>query len=375
MKGSIQIAKILEIPVKVHWSFLLLLGWVIFEGRRSGMDWEGVGWFGFLIFTLFGCVLLHEFGHALSARRYGVKTKDIILSPFGGVARLNGLPEKPIHEFVVAIAGPMVNIAIACVLGGVGWMSSTLHIDLQETRIIFGEPENFVSLLLALNVFLAVFNLVPAFPMDGGRIFRSLLSIKLGRLKATRIASWFGQVIAVVFFTLAYYSDTILTNHSDTSLLAGTFVLMGVFVFSMATQEYQMVKYEDTLKNSFVSNIMRPQYTAFQKSHNITLAVDEIKRGLEKDFIVINETGTVIGTLQENDILKAAKKKDNFGTVANYMLTTSERVSPNETLDSFYKKLQSTKAYILPVFENEILIGVLDIRQLNDFLKLQQKLK
>lgn len=362
MKGSIQIAKFAGIPVKLHWSFVLLLAWVVFEGRRSGMDWEGVGWFGLLIMTLFGCVVLHEYGHALSARRYGVDTKDIILSPIGGIARLNGLPEKPMHEFVVAIAGPMVNIVIACLLGGVGWASSTLHMDLAETRTIFGEPENFISLLFALNIFLAVFNLVPAFPMDGGRIFRSLLSIKMGRLKATRIASWFGQAIAVGFLIMAFYANPM-------------FAIIGIFVFYMATQEYQMVKYEDTLKNKLVAEIMRPQFTAFQKKHNITLAVDEVKRGLEKDFIVIDELGNFIGTLQEDDILKAAKKKDEIGTVANYMLTTSERVSPDETLDSFYKKLQNTQAYILPVFENEMLVGVLDIRQLNDFLKLQQKLK
>ena len=361
MKGSIQIAKFAGIPVKVHWSFLLLLIWVIFEGRRSGMNWEGVGWFGLLIITLFACVVLHEYGHALSAKRYGVETKDIILSPVGGIARLNGLPEKPIHEFVVAIAGPMVNIGIACILGGVGWMSSSLHM-MQGSRIIFGQPENFLSLLFGLNIFLAVFNLIPAFPMDGGRIFRSLLSIKLGRLKATRIASLFGQTIAVGFLILAYYENPM-------------FAIIGIFVFYMATQEYQMVKYEDTLKTNLVAEIMRPQYTAFQKSHNITLAVDEIKRGLEKDFIVIDELGSVIGSLHEDDIMKAAKKKDDIGTVANYMLTTLERVSPDETLNSFYKKLQNTKAYILPVFENEILIGVLDIRQLNDFLKLQQKLK
>lgn len=362
MKGSIQIAKFAGIPVKVHWSFLSILVWVVFEGRRNDMDWAWTGWFGLLILTLFGCVVLHEYGHALSARRYGVDTKDIILSPIGGIARLNGLPEKPIHEFVVAIAGPLVNIFIAGVLGGVGWMSSTLHMNMEGSREIFGQPENFLSLLFGLNIFLAVFNLVPAFPMDGGRIFRSLLSVKLGRLKATRIAAWIGQVISVGFFIMAFYANPM-------------FALVGIFVFYMATQEYQMVKYEDTLKTKLVAEIMRPQFTAFQKIHNITLAVDEVKRGLEKDFIVIDEFGKIIGTLHENDILIAAKKNDQVGTVANYMLTTSERVSPDETLNSFYKKLQNTQAYILPVFENEILVGVLDIRQLNDYLKLQQKLK
>jgi len=362
MKGSIQIAKFAGIPVKLHWSFLLLLAWVVFEGRRSGMDWEGVGWFGLLILTLFGCVVLHEYGHALSARRYGVDTKDIILSPIGGIARLNGLPEKPMHEFVVAIAGPMVNVAIACILGGYGLLSESLDFQISESRKELGNPDNFISLLFAMNVLVVGLNLIPAFPMDGGRIFRSLLSIKFGKRQATKIAVLFGQFFSIIFIGLSFF-------------LSPWLAVIGILIFYMATQEYQMVKYEDTLKNKLVAEIMRPQFTAFQKSHNITLAVNEVKRGLEKDFIVIDKSGNIIGTLQENDILKAAKKKDQVGTVANYMLTTSERVSPDETLDSFYKKLQSTQAYILPVFENEMLIGVLDIRQLNDFLKLQQKLK
>jgi len=117
MKHSFQIAKIFGIPVKVHWTFALMMIWVVIEGRRNGMDWEGVGWFALMVLSLFGCVILHEFGHALSARRFGVDTKDIILSPIGGVARLDKLPDEPIHESVVAAAGPVVNLLIAGLIG------------------------------------------------------------------------------------------------------------------------------------------------------------------------------------------------------------------------------------------------------------------
>ena len=110
MKGAFQIAKIAGIPVRLHWTFVVMLGWVAIEGRRSGMNWESVGWFAVLMIGVFVCVVLHELGHAFSAKRYGVRTKDIILSPLGGVARLDGLPEKPIDESVVAFAGPLVNI-------------------------------------------------------------------------------------------------------------------------------------------------------------------------------------------------------------------------------------------------------------------------
>ena len=183
MKGSIRIITIAKIPVYLHWSFALSLLYVPYFGNSNGMSWQSTVLVGILFLALFACVLMHEFGHALVARRYGVETKDIILSPLGGIARLNRLPEKPFHEFLVAAAGPLVNLVIALVLSSyfLIYDFSELFTNVKGLNQLFSSWIYLIPMLIILNVFLLLFNLLPAFPMDGGRIFRSLLAIRLGK--------------------------------------------------------------------------------------------------------------------------------------------------------------------------------------------------
>ena len=371
MKNSFQIAKIFGIPVKLHWTFSLMMAWVVLEGRRNGMDWASVGWFALLVIGLFVCVILHEFGHALSARRFGVGTKDIILSPIGGVARLNRLPEKPIHESIVAAAGPVVNLLIAGVVGGYGWLTSSLDFsNLNSREAIFGNPENFITILLFINIFLAVFNLIPAFPMDGGRIFRSLLSAPLGRRKATQITTYLGQGMAVMIIFFAYY----FSPEKISYYLVPLFIISAIFMFFMATRENQRVRFEEILKKQKVSELVRAAFTAFQKSDKMELAMDTLKRGLEKDFLVKNEEGKIEGVLSENSILKNAKAEQDLG-IEKFISPIEENIHPSETLFDFYKKMVEQQLHILPVFENEEMVGVVDLQQLNEFLKLQNRRK
>ncbi|MBK7345234.1 MAG: site-2 protease family protein [Saprospiraceae bacterium] len=169
-RGSILLFTFRGIPVRIHWSFGLLLLWVWYTGVRFGMDWPAIGVLALLMLSLFACVVLHEFGHALTAKRYGIDTRDIILSPIGGVARLNKIPEKPIQEFLVALAGPAVNVIIALILGIIAWIALPQGIEIQgesETAVFW--IGNFVPLLFWMNLYLVLFNMIPAFPMDGGR--------------------------------------------------------------------------------------------------------------------------------------------------------------------------------------------------------------
>ena len=224
MKGAFRIITLFGIPVQLHWSFGLIVFWILYVAYSSGMDLQSMLWFSLFIIALFICVVMHEFGHALSARRYGVNTRDITLLPIGGVARLERLPDKPIQEFVVAIAGPLVNVAIALVLGLGLWLFSSYDeilgvIQQMDQQNAFSGLLNFVIMLVCLNAMLVGFNLLPAFPMDGGRIFRSLLSIRLGRVKATRIASYIGQLLALGFFGWGMYNGEFILG------------LIGIFVF------------------------------------------------------------------------------------------------------------------------------------------------
>ncbi len=376
MKGSFQIAKIAGIPVKLHWSFILMLVWVAVEGRRNGMNWESVGWFAVLMIGVFTCVILHEFGHAFSAKIYGVRTKDIILSPLGGVARLDGLPEKPIDESVVAFAGPLVNIFLAAIFGGYGWMTSSIDFtNLGTSRLVFGNPENFVTLFLLINIFLALFNLIPAFPMDGGRIFRSLLSPSLGRRRATLVTTYMGQGMAILLVILAY----LLVPPRMMIYLIPLFLLSSVFMFFMATQEYRMVRFEEILKKHSITELIRQPINVLQKNDHIAHALDILKRGLERDFLVKNEDGTIAGVFSQPEILEIAKSiptdsHEDHG-VEEFISAVEEAAYPNDSLHVFYKKLVNQELRILPVFENETLIGVVDIQQLNDFLRVEYEMK
>lgn len=239
MRGAFQIARFFDIPVRLHWSFFLLPAYVVFTNYSQGGNWLDSVWSLLFISAIFGCVVLHEYGHVLSARRFGVGTKDIILSPIGGVARLYQLPERPEQELVVAVAGPMVNLVIAAIFGAWSWWFAPGELS-QLVGLFYGKPlmlaesgsflPFFIPALFVLNIALAAFNLIPAFPMDGGRVLRALLALYFSRLTATRIASLAGQLIAVALSVFALMSGNYLT------------ALIGAFVFYMATLEYRHAK-------------------------------------------------------------------------------------------------------------------------------------
>ena len=179
------------IPVKVHWTFGLLILFVSYSAFASGDKLvQGLGLITYVL-VLFLCVILHEYGHALTAKNYGVYTKDIIISPIGGLARLESMPDKAIQEFFIALAGPIVNLIIGLFLAAILYFTTGRMIP-EISDFKFDEPIEFIRYIIWMNFALFLFNLIPAFPMDGGRILRSLLSIKLGKVRATKIAAGIG---------------------------------------------------------------------------------------------------------------------------------------------------------------------------------------
>ncbi|MEY3368791.1 MAG: hypothetical protein RI973_1946 [Bacteroidota bacterium] len=232
---SLQVASWFGIPVRVHWTtalWLIPLGYLIWEGvMRPGE----VVWLLLAGISLMLSILLHEYGHALMARRYGVETRDIILLPIGGLARLNKLPEKPLEEVLIALAGPLVNFGVALLL--LPYLLLVMVPGLRESgppmpAAITGNYFFFLPLVFAMNVGLGIFNLMPAFPMDGGRVFRALLAHWLGKLRATRIAMLLGQAIAVGMVVLGFSGYNYL------------YVVLGLFVFISAWREYQRIRME-----------------------------------------------------------------------------------------------------------------------------------
>jgi Zn-dependent protease len=235
-KAGLQIMRALKlgsafgIGIYVHWTFTLLVGYVLYRfWDRGGI--ELALYTVALLLAMFACVVLHELGHALMARHFGVPTLDITLYPIGGIARLQRMPEKPVEELLIALAGPAVNIVLAMILFVPTFLSLSAG---------FGDPSqmeslvqnSFVVQLFSGNLILAMFNLLPAFPMDGGRVLRALLAPMLGRLRATEVAATLGTIFAAVFILIGLFGNPIL-------------ILLGIFAFLAGQQELALVRYRE----------------------------------------------------------------------------------------------------------------------------------
>jgi Zn-dependent protease len=220
MRWSVRLGSLFGIPVYLHFTFLLLLGFVGFRQlAQGGLSWAIAGVAS--VAAIFGCVLLHEFGHALAARRYGIRTRDVTLLPIGGVARLERMPEDPRQELVVALAGPAVNVGIALLLGGVLFITG---------GAVFGG--SFIGQLLAINIALVLFNMLPAFPMDGGRVLRALLATRMNYSQATELAARVGRGMAFLLGIAGLFWNPML-------------VLIAVFVWFSAGREAAFVRQKE----------------------------------------------------------------------------------------------------------------------------------
>jgi len=241
VKWSFQVARIAGIDVRIHATFFLLLAWFGFIYYADGGYAAMFAGLTFII-LLFVCVVLHEFGHALAARAYGIRTPDITLLPIGGIARLERMPDKPWQELVVALAGPAVNVVIALAL----FLVLGRFFDTDDLGAMAEGRGHLLTKLLAINVILVVFNLLPAFPMDGGRVLRALLAMRLKHARATRIAAGVGQVVAVLFGVLGVWAGN------------PFLILIAVFVFFGARAEASFATFKETAEDTHVAAIMRP---------------------------------------------------------------------------------------------------------------------
>ncbi|TMP99973.1 MAG: site-2 protease family protein, partial [Verrucomicrobia bacterium] len=247
MKWSLKLGSFAGIRVYLHWTFVLLLGWILFSHLGQGHDWAEA-WLGVgFIIALFGCVLLHEFGHALTAKHYGIGTRDITLLPIGGIARLERLPENPRHELWVTLAGPAVNVVIAGVLFAVLYFLYPGN-KFSQANLLEG---NFLVRLMWVNVFLGAFHLLPAFPMDGGRVLRALLSMRLGRARATRLAASIGQGMAILFGIAGFFGNPML-------------IFIAIFVYLGAEAEAQSVETTSFIGGLHVKDAMMTSFRALK---------------------------------------------------------------------------------------------------------------
>lgn len=356
MKWSARIGRFADIDVKVHATFLLILAWVAISYWQAERSVEAVVGGLVFILALFFCVLLHEFGHALVARRYGVGTRDIILLPIGGVARLERIPDNPRQELWIALAGPAVNFAIAVVLAA--WLEITGSWQPVDELSVSGG--SFLERLLIVNIFIAVFNLVPAFPMDGGRILRALLGLKLEYSKATQIAASVGQALALVFGFLGLFVNPFL-------------LFIALFVWIGAGQEASMVEIKSALDGISVRQLMITDYRALAPDDSLAKAVDLTLETSQKDFPVVSD-GRVVGILTQIDLLRALDGGGKALPVREAMQTEFQSADAAEMMEPVFQRLQSCACLTLPVFADGRLAGLVTMDNVGEFLKIRAAL-
>ncbi|MBK6566127.1 MAG: site-2 protease family protein [Saprospiraceae bacterium] len=349
MNYSLQLGKISGIKIQVHWTFILIIGWIVYVNLQAGANPAQLVWAVMFVLTLFVCVLLHELGHALAAKKYHIVTKDITLLPIGGVARLESIPEKPKQELVVALAGPLVNFVILIILLPFIWKIGIPDID----NIQFTDQTNFVYKLMIVNLWLAVFNLIPAFPMDGGRVLRAVLSFSMPRVKATEIAAKMGQLLSIIFVILGFFYNPFL-------------IFIGFFIFIGAQSEVEMTRAKFSLEGKYVFDILMKDFPTLQKRNTIKDSIHDILNSQHKNFLIMDEN-TPVGTLNRNEIIDALSKGLETSPVGAVMNPGLISLDINTPLEEAFQLLQG-QSNLVPVFENGVLVGALDYENITEFI-------
>ncbi|NHF59673.1 CBS domain-containing protein [Flavobacteriaceae bacterium TP-CH-4] len=357
MKGVLKLGSVAGIKIEVHWTFTLLLVWVAIVEIQRGGNMERVLLNEALILVLFLCVVLHELGHALTARRFNIVTRKITLLPIGGVASLEKIPEKPEQELLVALAGPAVNVIIAILLALIVPVRSYFSFDavVLEEMLYQVNFQNFLFYLLIANVLLVVFNLIPAFPMDGGRVLRALLSFKLGRVRATAVAASLGQALAVFFLILGLLFNPFL-------------ILIALFIFFGAYGENEMVKQASLLAGHTVKEAMLTNITLLNPDNNVQDAIDILLAGSEKDFLVV-ENDMPVGIVHQKDIIKHAARPST--KIRDVMQTSFKTVDAATEITKVLELVGREKRRFFPVTSEGKMIGAIDMTNISEFILLK----
>lgn len=355
MRWSLKIGSVAGIGIYLHWTFGLVILWILAAYLKSSDDpWQAaVG--GAFILTIFGCVVLHELGHALMARRFGIATRDITLLPIGGVARLERMPKEPRQELLVALAGPLVNVVIAAALF-VGLAIVEGVAALTRAQLVGG---SFLVNVLLVNLWLVLFNLLPAFPMDGGRVLRAILVPSQGYLRATETAASVGQIMAIGFGMLAFYNPMLL--------------FIALFVFLGAQQEAHMAQIGSLVHGVPVREAMMTRFRTLDEQERLSVAANEILAGDQRDFPVMHED-RLVGMLLRNDLMASLGEGRAEVAVAEVMRRNYPTVDETVMLESVMTEMQGADVSTLPVISGTRLIGLVSLENIGEWLMIKSAL-
>ncbi|HUK64377.1 MAG TPA: site-2 protease family protein, partial [Dongiaceae bacterium] len=301
------------------------------------------------------CVLLHELGHALAARRYGIRTRDITLLPIGGLARLERMPEKPSQELVVALAGPAVNVVIALALGVAARGMARPFVDMLMRGSL-------LESLLAVNVWMVLFNLIPAFPMDGGRVLRALLAVRMSYARATRIASGVGQVVAVLFGVAGVFSQNVLL------------LFIALFVFLAAGEERTVVETRASIEGLPVRDAMLTEFHGLEVDDPLRVAVQHLMAGNQTDFPVL-ERGHPVGVLSSVELITALSRAGPQASVGTVVHRSETSCDADDPLDDVLARVRGSGRAAIPVTKHGALVGLLTLDNVGELLLVRNAIR
>jgi stage IV sporulation protein FB len=357
MSWSLTLGRIAGTEVKLHVTFVLFLIWIF------GANWAAGGieqaWYSlaFLI-LLFACVVAHEFGHIFAARTYGIATPDVTLLPIGGLARLERIPEEPREELVIAVAGPLVNVVIA----GALIIFAGARLDTHMLASIESSRISMIDRLAMVNVFLVLFNLIPAFPMDGGRVLRALLATRMGYVRATEIAAFVGQGFAFALGFIGLFSNVML-------------IFIALFVYLAASSEAHFVAMRAMSRGVPVGAAMMTQYATLTPQADVEDAVQTLLRTSQSEFPVIDESGRPVGLLSRGDIIRALKERGPHARVEEAMTKELPSISHRRPLEDAFRMLQEKSApAVLVVDASGRLAGMVTSETVGEMMMLRDAL-
>jgi Zn-dependent protease/CBS domain-containing protein len=358
MRWSIPIGRLLGVDIKLHLTFFLLLAW---DAHRSyQLGGQPLMLFSLVFIpALFACVLAHEFGHILMARRFGIATRDIILSPIGGIARLEGMPERPREEVLVALAGPAVTLAIAAALGAATALTRgglTLDDLSPLSRALLPK-------LMAVNVWLLVFNLLPIFPMDGGRVLRALLAARHGLADGTRRATRIGQVLAGFMVALGLFGGSLIL------------LVIGGFIFLAGEAEARAVEFRAAGRGVTAGEMMVTRFVSLRVYDTLDRAAQLLLDGEQREFPVLDNLGRIEGLLTRDALIRGLASAGPGGTVEQAMVHPVDPVAPDLPFDDAVDRLRSSGLPALPVVDpGGRLSGLLTWDNVTDLVLVRQSL-
>ena len=365
MKWSWRIGRIVGIDIRVHATFPLLFAWIAVIAVRGGATPASVLGTLALILAVFTLVVLHECAHALMARRFGIHTSDITLLPIGGIARLERMPREPRQELLIALAGPAVNVVLAIILYAALALSGDLA-RLQELGDAGTATMTFavvLAQLFAINVSLALFNLLPAFPLDGGRALRALLTMRGGDYaKATVTAARVGKAFALLFGLVGLFV-----------INSPMLVVISLFVWLAAASEAVAVQTGAALADVPLASLLITDVRTLAPHDPLSHAAELTIQGYQQDFPVI-DNGALVGMLSRADLVRGLATHGRDGTVISAMRRDFHSSTPDDTPEDAMKELATNGGDALPVLRDGKLVGLLTAENVMEFLMLKNAL-